>query len=88
MRTAIGLIMAAGLLSGCTTYADGFAYQGPIVPITADDRDGFCQSYAGQTTRNAFYNYADDDLGSSIAYRQAERIGERAYRRCLRGQTG
>ena len=88
MRVAVGLLAAAGILSGCTTYADGFAYQGPVVPIAAGDRDGFCQSYGDRTARNAFYNYADDDGASLIAYRQADRIGQRAYERCVRGQTG
>ncbi|RIY02817.1 hypothetical protein D3218_05600 [Aureimonas flava] len=98
MRPALALPLLATLaLAGCTA-VDGPAFDGrpgaaPPIGLAPTSyrppvRPG-CDNYADQTARNAYENLSDarDGFGSNALARiQAEREGDRAYRRCREGR--
>lgn len=96
MRRALPLL-ALLALAGCTS-VDGPAFDGrpadaPTLGLAERSyrppvRPG-CRNYADQTARNTYENLSDarDGFGSNaLALRQAERDGDRAYRRCVEGR--
>ncbi|WP_279483086.1 hypothetical protein [Aureimonas sp. SK2] len=90
MRAALPLV-ALLLLTGCTA-VDGPVSGPPIGLAPASYRPPVrpgCDNYADQTARNTYENLSDarDGFGSNALARvQAERDGERAYRRCVEGR--
>ncbi len=96
MRRTLPLL-ALLALTGCTA-ADGPAFDrrptvGPTIGLGPASyrppvRPG-CENYADQTARNTYENLSDarDGFGSNaLARAQAERDGDRAYRRCVEGR--
>ena len=97
MRMALPLLALLSL-AGCTAvdgpaFDGGPVYRGPPIGLAPASyrppvRRG-CDNYAEQTARNAYENQLDvrDGFGpNALARIEAEREGERAYRRCIEGR--